>query len=177
MRAAVGALLAALMLAGVVRAQAPPDVPAALRPPAGEHLILKAHATGAQVYSCTQGEQGRWQWTLKGPDAQLHDVHGALIGRHYAGPAWSYRDGSAVTGKVVAHQDAPRPDAVAWLLLSAAGHAGNGLLTSVSSIQRLNTQGGQPPPATQCDASRPNAEARTPYSADYYFYAPQPAGH
>jgi hypothetical protein len=50
-------------------------------------------------------------------------------------------------------------------------HAGNGLLTNVTTIQRVHTHGGQPP-AEGCDAAHRDAETKSSYTADYYFYAP-----
>jgi Protein of unknown function (DUF3455) len=160
---------------GVAHAQAAllPQVPEALRPPAGERVVLKTHATGAQVYVCATAADGKSQWTLKGPDAELRDGKGALVGHHDAGPVWRLTDGSEVTGKAVAHADSPEPQAIPWLLLSVVSHAGSGALSAVTHIQRLNTHGGQPPPATQCDASSRSTETRSSYSADYYFYAPE----
>jgi hypothetical protein len=148
-----------------------PQLPEAIRPPAGERIVLKAHATGAQVYVCATAADGKWQWTLKGPDAALRDGKGALIGHHEAGPLWRLRDGSEVTGKAVAHADSPEPQSIPWLLLSVVSHAGKGALAAVTHIQRINTHGGQPP-ATQCDASKRATQIRSAYSADYYFYAP-----
>jgi hypothetical protein len=150
----------------------PPAVPEAIKPPAGESVVLKTHATGAQVYICASGADGKAQWTLKGPDAELRDEQGKVLGHHYAGPTWKLNDGSEVTGKAVAHADSPEPHSIPWLLLSVVSHAGSGALTAVTHIQRINTHGGQPPAATQCDATRQNIEARVAYSADYYFYAP-----
>jgi hypothetical protein len=151
----------------------PPAVPEAIKAPAGEHLVLVAHATGAQVYVCSAAADGKFQWTLKGPDAELHDAKGALIGQHFAGPAWKLKDGSEVTGKATAHVDAPDPHAVAWLLLSVVSHAGSGALATVTHVQRIHTKGGEAPPAAQCEATKLNTESRSAYSADYYFYAPE----
>src|SRR5271167_5014174 len=72
--------------------QAPADIPASLQAPAGEKLILLAHATGWQIYTCSAGTDGKPQWTLKAPDADLHDQKGAVIGHHAAGPSWKYKD-------------------------------------------------------------------------------------
>jgi Protein of unknown function (DUF3455) len=142
----------------------PPAAPAELRPPQGEQLVLKAHARGVQVYVCSAGA-----WTLKGPDADLRDERGALIGHHSVGPSWRLTDGSEVTGKAVAHVDAPDGKSIAWLLLSVTAHTGSGTLTQVTSVQRLHTRGGQAP--ASCTGASP-AELRVPYRADYYFYAP-----
>jgi hypothetical protein len=165
--------LTALVAQAQPPAQSPPDSPASLHAPAGEKLILQAHATGWQIYTCGAGADGKPHWTLKAPDADLHDSKGAVIGHHAAGPSWKYKDGSEVIGKVAAHEDSPAtPPSIPWLLLSAVGHSGEGLFATVTSIQRLHTEGGQPPAATECEPSKPTAEARSSYTADYYFYAP-----
>lgn len=147
----------------------PADVPENLKPPEGEVLILHAHATGFQIYTCQAATDGKLSWVLKAPDAKLLDAHGKTIGQHYAGPAWKHNDGSEVTGKVVARHDAPEADSIPWLLLDAAGHSGSGVLTDVESIQRLHTHGGQAPSAG-CEESKKGTETKVPYSADYYFY-------
>ena len=88
---------------------------------------------------------------------------------HSAGPTWRHVDGSEVKGKVIAKQDAPKPDAIPWLLLGATGHSGEGVFGRVTSIQRIHTEGGLPPIANTCDASANGKESRNAYSADYYF--------
>jgi hypothetical protein len=148
------------------------DIPPSLKAPASEKLILQAHATGWQVYTCGAGADGKPKWTLKAPDAELHDAKGKVIGHHFAGPTWKHTDGSEVTAKAAAHVDSPDSKSVAWLLLSATGHSGQGKLATVSSIQRLHTVGGAAPAAAECDAAKANSEARSSYTADYYFYAP-----
>jgi hypothetical protein len=150
-----------------------PEVPDAIRAPANERVVLAAHATGSQIYVCTKGSDGKPQWTLKAPEAELRDAHGAPVIHHFAGPTWKHRDGSAVTGMAAAKAASPDPGSIPWLLVKVTEHRGSGVLASVSHVQRINTVGGQPPPASQCTDSNPNAETRSPYSADYYFYAPQ----
>jgi Protein of unknown function (DUF3455) len=149
----------------------PPNVPENLRAPVGEEVILLAHATGFQVYVCQAGADQKLMWVFKAPEANLLDTNGVTIGRHYAGPTWKHNDGSEVTGKVAAKQDAPDPDSIPWLLLNATGHFGNGILSRVTTIQRIRTKGGQPPQASTCEESKRGAETKSPYSADYYFYA------
>jgi hypothetical protein len=168
----VPAVVSQWLLAGAVAlGAAPPAVPESLKVPAGEQLLLQGHATGAQIYSCQASGGAAPAWTLKAPDAELRDDKGTVIIRHFAGPTWRHQDGSEVTGKAVAHADAPGGTSVPWLLLTATGHSGAGILSRVTSVQRLNTQGGQAP-ATGCDATKIGTEVRSPYSADYYFYAP-----
>jgi hypothetical protein len=148
-----------------------PEVPEKLAAPASENLVLQAHATGSQVYVCQMGTDQKLAWILKAPEAELLDSSGAVIGKHYAGPTWKHADGSEVVGKVIAKQDAPDAKAIPWLLLAAASHAGDGVLAGVTSIQRIHTKGGQPPPSG-CDDAHRGAETKAAYSADYYFYAP-----
>jgi hypothetical protein len=95
-----------------------------------------------------------------------------VIVHHSAGPSWRHKDGSAVTGKAIAKVAAPQGDSIPWLLLTVVSHDGAGVLERVSSIQRLHTKGGQPPPADKCGAGQENVETWIPYTADYYFYAP-----
>jgi hypothetical protein len=149
-----------------------PDVPEAIKAPAGEEIVLKVHAQGSQIYQCQLGTEGKPGWTLKAPEAELHDQQGAVVGRHFAGPAWKLNDGSEVTGKAVARADSPDKDSVPWLLVTVTGHSGDGALSRVTSIQRIQTHGGQPPAAAECDASKQNSEVKSSYAADYYFYAP-----
>ncbi len=152
-----------------------PDVPDAIKAPAGEQVVLQVHATGSQIYVCKAGADGKFAWTLKAPAAELHDQQGAVVGHHYAGPAWKLNDGSEVTGKAVGRVDSPDADSIPWLLVSATGHSGDGALSRVSSIQRVHTKGGQPP-AGGCDESKQGGEVKSSYAADYYFYAPGGSG-
>jgi|SRR5215469_2984270 len=147
-----------------------PQVPDSIKAPAGEKVVLQVHAVGSQIYTCQASADQKFSWTLKGPDAQLSDAAGKNIGTHYTGPTWKHMDGSEVVGKVAGRADSPDAGSIPWLLLTATSHAGTGILSRVTTIQRINTNGGQPP--SGCDASHTGAEVKVPYSADYYFYAP-----
>jgi hypothetical protein len=150
-----------------------PDVPEKLSPPVSEKLVLQAHATGDQIYVCQPGPapEQKLTWILKAPDAQLFDAQNKLIAKHYAGPTWKHNDGSEVVGKASARLDSPDANAIPWLLLTAASHSGSGVFSNVTFIQRMHTKGGQPP-QSGCDDAHRNAETKSAYSADYYFYAP-----
>jgi len=43
-------------------------------------------------------------------------------------------------------------------------------LVGTTFIQRLNTTGGLPPAASECDATTVGTRAEVPYTADYYFW-------
>jgi len=168
----VGVVLLAGGVAGGAPAAAdppsPPKVPAALAVPAGAKLVVRFHATGAQVYACTNAG-GQTSWVLARPDATLTDASGAAAGTHGAGPSWKSKDGSAVVGKKLAQAPAPEAGAVPWLLLGATSTSGAGQLTGVTFVQRVATKGGVAP-ATGCDVTHVGAEVRSNYSADYYFF-------
>ncbi len=147
----------------------PPKVPENLKVPDGEELVLKVSATGYQIYACKAGADGRPAWTMKMPLAEVFDEKGAVIGSHYGGPTWKLQDGSEVTGKLLAKADAPDASAIPWLLVSVASNSGKGALGKATTIHRVNTMGGLPP--ASCGESDLGKEAKSAYTADYYFYA------
>jgi hypothetical protein len=151
--------------------ETPPDVPEAIQVPAGEEVVLYAHATGSQIYTCQAAVDGKFNWTLKAPEAELRDRKDKVIGQHSAGPSWKLKDGSEVTGRAAAKVDALDSGSIPWLLVKVVSHAGNGQLASVTSIQRVHTHGGQAP-TEGCDEAHKGGETKSSYSADYYFYAP-----
>ena len=148
-----------------------PDVPDAIAVPAGLEPVLFVRAKGSQIYTCQAGADGKYSWTLKGPEAELKDRKDKVIGQHSAGPTWKLKDGSEVTGKAAAKVDAIDPGSIPWLLVKVVAHSGNGQLAGVTSIQRVHTHGGQPP-AEGCDEPHKGSETKSSYTADYYFYAP-----
>jgi hypothetical protein len=176
MRVITRLLQIAVLLGAVTTVQgqviAHPDVPEKIKAPVGEEVVLLAHATGSQIYVCQAGADGKLAWSLKAPEAELHDNTGATIGRHFAGPTWKANDGSEVKGKAVARVDSPDANSIPWLLVTVTDHSGDGVLSHVTSIQRIHTKDGQPPPAADCDSSRQNTEHKSSYTADYYFFAP-----
>src|SRR5580704_7480169 len=147
-----------------------PDVPDAIAVPAGLEPVLFVHAKGSQIYTCQAAADGKFAWTLKGPDAELHDRKDKVIGQHSAGPTWELKDGSKVTGKATAHVDSLDEDSIPWLLVNVTSNSGKGALAGVTAIQRVHTHGGKA--AGVCDEAHKDAESKSSYTADYYFYAP-----
>ena len=137
------------------------QVPANLQP-ANESLAQVVPAKGVQIYECRDAK-----WVFVAPDADLFDKAGRKIGTHYAGPHWEAADGSKVVGAVKARSDAPAAGAIPWLLLSTKSVAGEGSFSKVTSIQRVSTTGGVAPAGGCAEAG---AQARVPYTADYYFF-------
>jgi hypothetical protein len=147
-----------------------PAVPHAIQASAGEELVLVARASGFQIYVCRPDAEGKPAWVLKAPEAQLFDQQGNSIGRHFGGPTWQHNDGSQITARLAAKADAPQAGTIPWLLLTVTGQTGSGALNGVTTIQRINTAGGLAP-AEGCSAANIEAEFKSSYTADYYFYA------
>src|SRR5205809_7327449 len=137
-----GASLAAI-LAGCAASNVAtnPLVPENLRVPAGQTLSLVSPATGVQIYECAaiKSEPPRFEWVFKAPEAELFDLSGKKIGKHYAGPTWEANDASKVAGEVKARDGGPAATANPWLLLAAKYPSGTGVFSRTQSNQRLYT--------------------------------------
>ena len=153
------AIVAAAALARAASAQVPP----ALAAP-GESAVVTLHAEGAQIYECKAGTDGKLAWAFREPIATLL-LDGKSVGRHFAGPSWEHVDGSAVVGKAVANVAGQTPGDIPWLKLEVTAHRGNGTLSGVTTVQRINTRGGVH--TGGCDNA--GALYSAPYSADYVF--------
>jgi hypothetical protein len=152
-------MLVVLACAGAVTAQEP----AAIAAP-GETVVATLHAEGAQVYECKAGSDGKLAWAFREPIATLV-LDGKTVGRHYAGPSWEHADGSAVVGKAVGNAPGKSTIDIPWLKLEVTAHRGSGVLSGVTTVQRINTAGGVH--AGACDKA--GALHSAPYAADYVF--------
>jgi hypothetical protein len=130
----------------------------------GETVALTVHAEGAQVYDCKAGDGGKLAWQFREPVATLIQ-DGKTVGRHYAGPTWEHADGSRVAGKPVARANGATQKDIPWLKLEVVDTRGTGALAAVTTIQRINTQGGQIEGACE----KAGATLAAPYAADYVF--------
>jgi len=147
-----------------------PGIPREIQLPEGAELVLRAHASGVQIYVCQESAEGKLVWTLKGPEATLYDEGGTVMGSHSLGPNWKHSDGSEISARAVARVNAPDPtSAIPWLLLSVTTHSGKGIFDRVTAVQRINTDGGHAPQGG-CSPSDRGAETRSEYTADYLFY-------
>jgi hypothetical protein len=141
-----------------------PELPPAcgsIQVPAGNKVALRVYAVGVQRY--------RWNgasWDFVEPVAILYadSNYRVKVGTHYAGPTWD----SILGGKVVAAREAscsPDPASIPWLLLRTT--SADGILSSVTFIQRVNTKGGLAPIAPGASTG---VIAEIPYTTEYYFY-------
>ena len=133
-----------------------------LQAPAGSKLAYHVYATGVQIYHWTGTS-----WAFDGPSAVLSaDAGGkSKVGIHYESPTWESVSGGTVVG-TVQQRCTPNPNAIAWLLLSAVAD-GPGVFHRIAFIQRVNTVGGNAPSSP---GSFVGAEARVPYTTEYFFY-------
>jgi hypothetical protein len=162
----VGRSIFALLLLSGAAMSAPAaetPLPDAIAAP-GETIVLTVHAEGAQVYECKAGADGKLAWVFREPIATLF-VDGKTIGRHYAGPNWEHSDGSAVVGKAIGNAPGATPADIPWLKLEVTSQRGSGILSGVTTVQRINTKGGKV--EGPCEVA--GSFRSVAYSADYVF--------
>ena len=157
------ALTVFLLTASLGSASAQTPLPDAIAAP-GETVVLTLHAEGAQVYECKAGADGKLAWAFREPIATLL-LDGKTVGRHYAGPTWEHIDCSAVVGKAVGNAPAETAIDIPWLKLTVTSGRGTGILSGVTTVQRINTIGGK----LNGECNKAGTYSSVPYSADYVF--------
>ncbi|HEU4873770.1 MAG TPA: DUF3455 domain-containing protein [Pyrinomonadaceae bacterium] len=144
-----------------------PEQCSSIRVEEGHKLAFHAYARGVQVYKWNLVTQ---KWDLLAPVASLfaEENYFGEVGSHYVGPVWESKGGSKVEGRrVLGTGCTPDPTAIAWLLLSKFRTEGNGIFSSITFIQRVNTTGGLAP----IEPGLVDGETKEiPYTAEYYFY-------
>jgi len=141
----------------------PARVPVAIAAP-GEVVAITLHAVGAQLYECKLDAERRNVWQFREPIAALM-LDSKTIGTHYAGPTWQHTDGSLVHAKATGSAPGASASDIPWLKLEVTEQRGNGTLSQVTTVQRINTKGGVG--RGPCDSA--GAIRGVPYSADYVF--------
>ncbi len=163
----------AVMLAVAGAAVAAVDnaaLPEPVRVPAGNAVMLETLGVGEITYECRENKDkpGAFAWAFVVPVAALNDMQNKTIGKYYGGPTWEANDGSKVTGKQVAVAPGGAGN-IPFQLVKAEPAMGQGAMTGVSYIQRIETKGGVAP-AAPCDASSKGAKQQVGYQAKYVFY-------
>lgn len=147
----------------VLSAFAQTPLPDAIAAP-GETIVLTLHAEGAQIYECKAGSDGKLAWAFREPTAALL-LEGKTVGRHYTGPNWEHIDSSAVVGKAVGNSPGTTPSDIPWLKLTVTSGRGTGILSGVTTVQRINTASGK----LEGECEKAGTYRSAPYSADYVF--------
>jgi len=159
-------LIAALFLATQPQASDP------TLPPANLQARLTVDGLGVQIYRCTPQLDNTFKWVFEVPEAKLLDrtTHEPM-GTHGAGPTWTWKDGSAITGKVIQTKPSRDPAVIPWLLLETKPTGDiKGTLSGITMVRRSDTQAGAAP-SYGCDTERANTLIRVPYAAVYTFYS------
>lgn len=148
-----------------------PVAPAALKASDTERVAFVWQAVGSQIYEC-RNDAGKIAWAFVAPEAELTNSKGDKVGTHGAGPSWTALDGSKTVGSVKARANGAQPADIPLLLLSAkpAAKAPVGKMTTVTSVQRLNTEGGNAQ-ATGCSTAQDvGKRSKEGYTSDYVFF-------
>jgi hypothetical protein len=147
-----------------------PQTPDVTQPPAAAHVRFVADGRGVQVYACTVKDNA-FAWKFQEPQADLFDAKTHQpVGKHSAGPTWTWNDGSAITGKLLQTRPSTDPTNIPWLLLEAHSTGTPGALADITYVRRSDTHGGAAP-TSACDADHNGVTAKVPYKATYTFYA------
>ena len=130
-----------LSSASVLSASAQTPVPDAVAAP-GEAIVLTLHAEGAQIYECKAGADGKLAWAFREPTAAL-----------------------LLVGKAVGNAPGATANDIPWLKLTVTSGRGTGILSGVTTVQRINTVGGK----LEGECEKLGTYRNAPYSADYVF--------
>jgi hypothetical protein len=173
---ALASVVLSLLAVPAVAAIAPPSGLAFnMRPSADEVPAFRLQASGVQIYECRAllTNPDRFAWQAVAPDVTLADPGtGGDVAVLRSVDLWnSLTDRSSVSAVLRATQSAGTRN-LPWTYMRAIPTAADGMFAGVTSIQRVNTNGGAAP-ATGCAADTAGSESRVPFSAEYYFYKPR----
>jgi hypothetical protein len=140
--------------------------------PGDASIVLSVVAEGVQIYESKVNTDGAYVWTLKAPEAQLKNLSGEVLGKHYGGPTWSLNDGSQCIGNLPPLKTVVAPDGrnIPWLLVAAKSRSEGGFLSNVDYVARIATSGGVAP---EVAPKGPADTARVEYRAVYLFLRKQ----
>ncbi|SPJ32413.1 DUF3455 domain-containing protein [Kushneria phyllosphaerae] len=142
--------------------------PEEVQVPEGNRIAMETVGVGNITYACEM-KDGALAWVFKGPDAVLNDADGKQVGTYYGPPAtWESSDGSKITGSEVGKASGGDGN-IPLQLVKANPAEGEGHMTDVTYVQRLNTQGGVAPDMA-CSADNQGDTEIVEYQADYNFF-------
>lgn len=141
-----------------------------IKVPDDREPVLRLAARGVQVFRCEKRD-GQGIWVFRQPDAELLDATGKIVGRHGANFSFEHVDGSRLVASIAAHDEAPKPTDLRWLLMTTRSF-GKGAFDGVTHVQRINTSGGMPP--ATCDSTQAGRVLRVDFTSDFLFYRPRP---
>ena len=146
---------------------APADENTLIKLPTDAAVVLALAAEGVQIYEPKSDPVHGLQWALKAPEAELRNLSGELVVKHFAGPSWRANDGSQITGALPPLTASPAGRDIPWLVIAVKSSSGSGLLQNIGYVARIATEGGtapHEPPKNEADT------ARIKYRAIYLFF-------
>jgi Protein of unknown function (DUF3455) len=149
---------------------AAPELPAAIAAPADQKIAFTWRALGTQIYECKINDKATPAWAFVAPEAVLSNAKDEKVGTHGAGPFWMALDGSKIVGSVKGRAPGATAQDIPLLLLEVQSSSGQGKMSGIKSVQRINTEGGQPPNtgcAAQTDLGKRSNQG---YTSDYVFW-------
>ncbi len=177
------AATAALSLLGACSLVAPlqnldqASLPADIRVPAGNVVVLQAQGRGDLLYECQAVRRTPFEytWLLRNPSLQLQDGRGNVV-TYYPGTRsrWVHSDGSEVIAREFVEVSLSSGN-MPLLRAKADPTEGRGALENVSYIQNLRNQGGVVT-GKSCTAAALGMRMSVPYEADYVFWRPADRG-
>jgi hypothetical protein len=140
--------------------------------PENTSVVLALAGEGVQIYECKPSSTGAYEWALKAPEAELKNLSGEVLGKHFGGPTWSLNDGSRLIGSLPPLKIVNDPDGknIAWLLVAVKSRAESGILSNIDYVMRIATSGGVPPAV---GPKNPTDTVRVSYKAIYLFLRKQ----
>ena len=165
-------LLAAALLVSLPAAAIPEPAGLALglRAPANEAPAFVLAGNGVYIYQCRQSalDPNLYEWSFIVPDATLYEGTRSVARHATVGLYESMSDRSSISGVVRGSQAAGTAN-LPWVSMRAQPLSESGMFAGVTTIQRVNTNGGAAP-GGGCGPDNIGAEARVAFRADYYFY-------
>lgn len=164
------ALIAACASSPTMTAFSQASLPDAVKVPAGHKVALETVGVGQITYECrAKKDAAGFEWVFVGPEAKLLARDGKQLGKYYGPPAtWESADGSKITGAQVAIAPAAVGN-IPLQLVKTNPAMGNGAMTGVSYVQRVDTRGGVAP-SKSCDTAMLNKQEIVKYQSDYIFW-------
>ena len=137
--------------------------PAELAPPAGSVRLGSADVVeGTQTYTCTGGKFTG----ASVPEARLEGDEPFAEIHHFKGPSWQSEDDESLV-TAAKDKELAKAGSIPELLLKVNSHTGDGVMSKVNFIQRLDTEGGVAPG----EACTDGATQAVPYTATYVFFS------
>ena len=145
-------------------------LPAAIVAPTDQKIAFTWQALGTQIYECKMNDKAEPAWFFIAPEAVLMNAKNEKVGSHGAGPHWMALDGSRIAGAVKGRAPGASAQDIPLLLLEVQSSSGQGKMSGIKSIQRINTEGGQSPAAGCSSAADLGKRSAQGYTSDYVFW-------